>query len=137
ATTATPSHTPGDERHRTAERRAGSFVGLGGRPGFLIVSEIIRLDDPYRRQLPPGGWMRALTTVGLALLTGAAGLEAQHAREYEFSMFGSYTKYDASFNLAKKIGGGVHQGYEFGDHEGLETCELYTTAFILWPSTSP
>ncbi|PYP34108.1 MAG: hypothetical protein DMD49_01285 [Gemmatimonadetes bacterium] len=80
--------------------------------------------------------MRALTTVGLALLTGAAGLEAQHAREYEFSMFGSYTKYDASFNLAKKIGGGVRLGYAFGDRVGLEADVLFQPEYTLGTSNS-
>jgi len=80
--------------------------------------------------------MRALTTVGLALLTGAAGLEAQHAREYEFSMFGSYTKYDASFNLAKKTGGGVRLGYAFGDRVGLEADVLFQPEYTLGTSNS-
>ncbi len=80
--------------------------------------------------------MRALTTVGLALLTGAAGLEAQHAREYEFSMFGSYTKYDASSTLAKMIGGGVRLGYAFGDRVGLEADVLFQPEYTLGTSNS-
>jgi len=58
--------------------------------------------------------MRALTLVWLALLGGVADLAAQHGHEYEFGGFGSYTKYDASFKLANKIGGGARLGYLFG-----------------------
>ena len=80
--------------------------------------------------------MRALTTVGLALLAGAATLEAQHGHEYEFGMFGSYTKYDASFNLAKKIGGGVRLGYLFGDRVGLEADVLFQPEYALGTSNT-
>ena len=80
--------------------------------------------------------MRALTAVGLALLAGAATLEAQHGHEYEFGMFGSYTKYDASFNLAKKIGGGVRLGYLFGDRVGLEADVLFQPEYALGTSNT-
>ena len=75
--------------------------------------------------------MRSLALVGLALLGGAAGLAAQHAHEYEFGAFGSYTKYDPSFNLANKIGGGVRLGYHFGDRLGLEADVLFQPEFTL------
>src|SRR5437773_2651032 len=43
-----------------------------------------------------------------AVLTLAAGrLAAQHAGQVEVGAFGSYTRYDATFGLAHKIGGGV------------------------------
>src|SRR2546428_8269057 len=43
-----------------------------------------------------------------AVVTLAAGrLAAQHAGQVEVGAFGSYTRYDATFGLAHKIGGGV------------------------------
>ncbi len=75
--------------------------------------------------------MRSLALVGLALLGGAGGLAAQHAQEYEFGAFGSYTKYDPSFNLANKIGGGVRLGYHFGDRLGLEADVLFQPEYTL------
>jgi len=64
--------------------------------------------------------MRALTALALAVLCTGTPLEAQHTREYEFDMFGAYTKYDASFNLANTWGGGIRLGYLFGSRIGAE-----------------
>jgi outer membrane protein OmpA-like peptidoglycan-associated protein len=63
--------------------------------------------------------MRGFTVV--AWLTLAAGhLAAQHAGQFEVGAFGSYTRYDAAFGLANKMGGGARLGYFFGSRVGLE-----------------
>ena len=80
--------------------------------------------------------MRALTLVGMALLTGAGGLAAQHGQEYEFGAFGSYTRYDPSFNLANKLGGGVRLGYHFGDRLGLEVDVLFQPEYTVGTSST-
>src|SRR6266571_985950 len=56
-----------------------------------------------------------------AVLTLAAGrLAAQHAGQVEVGAFGSYTRYDATFGLAHKIGGGVRMGYLLGSYSLLD-----------------
>ena len=60
-----------------------------------------------------------------AVLTLAAGrLAAQHAGQVEVGAFGSYTRYDATFGLAHKIGGGVRMGYLLGSIVGVEADVL-------------
>src|SRR6266576_1008596 len=53
-----------------------------------------------------------LLATGLTLVAGS--LPAQHAGQVEVGAFGSYTRYDATFGLARKIGGGVRMGYLLG-----------------------
>src|SRR2546425_4180863 len=61
-----------------------------------------------------------------AVLTLAAGrLAAQHAGQVEVGAFGSYTRYDATFGLAHKIGGGVRMGYLLGSIVGVEADVLF------------
>src|SRR2546430_5748665 len=43
-----------------------------------------------------------------------------HASQFEAGAFGSYTRYDAAFGLANKLGGGGRLGYFLGDLVGLE-----------------
>src|SRR2546427_8157182 len=61
-----------------------------------------------------------------AVVTLAAGrLAAQHAGQVEVGAFGSYTRYDATFGLAHKIGGGVRMGYLLGSIVGVEADVLF------------
>jgi outer membrane protein OmpA-like peptidoglycan-associated protein len=69
--------------------------------------------------------MRVLWLVGVASLGAAAGLAAQHGHEYEFDLFGAYTKYDPSFGLANAGGAGARLGYLFGDVVGIELDVLF------------
>jgi hypothetical protein len=64
--------------------------------------------------------MRVLTIVGLALVSGVAGLEAQHGHQLEFGGFGTYTRYDPIFGVKQQLGGGGRLGYFLGDYFGLE-----------------
>lgn len=78
--------------------------------------------------------MRVLWLVGVATLGGAASVAAQHGHEYEFGLFGSYTKYDASFDLSNAVGAGVRMGYRFGDVVGFEADVLFQQQYTV-PST--
>ncbi len=76
--------------------------------------------------------MRVLWLVGVAALVGTASVAAQHGHEYEFDLFGAYTKYDASFGLSNVAGAGARLGYLLGDVVGVEADVLlqrqYTVA---------
>src|SRR2546422_5519486 len=74
--------------------------------------------------------------VGLlaAVVTLAAGrLAAQHAGQVEVGAFGSYTRYDATFGLAHKIGGGVRIGYLLGSIVGVEADVLFQPEYTVTP----
>src|SRR5256885_12466944 len=72
-----------------------------------------------------------------AVVTLAAGrLAAQHAGQVEVGAFGSYTRYDATFGLAHKIGGGVRMGYLFGSIVGLEADVLFQPEYNVVPPTA-
>src|SRR4030081_3210324 len=74
-------------------------------------------------------WVLALTTGHLA---------AQHAGQVEVGAFGSYTRYDATFGLAHKIGGGVRIGYNLGNIVGLEADVLFQPQYsVVPPSGTP
>src|SRR5438034_5181162 len=69
-----------------------------------------------------------------AVLTLAAGrLAAQHAGQVEVGAFGSYTRYDATFGLAHKIGGGVRMGYLLGSIVGVEADVLFQPEYTVTP----
>src|SRR5213594_1938834 len=69
-----------------------------------------------------------------AVLTLAAGrLAAQHAGQVEVGAFGSYTRYDATFALAHKIGGGVRMGYLLGSIVGVEADVLFQPEYTVTP----
>ena len=61
----------------------------------------------------------------LLLVFGAHSLAAQYSRRYEVGLFGAFTKYDASFNLDDKIGGGVRFSYALTPMIGLEVEGLF------------
>src|SRR5436309_2307775 len=73
-----------------------------------------------------------------AVLTLAAGsLAAQHAGQVEVGAFGSYTRYDATFGLARKIGGGVRLGYLLGNIVGVEADVLFQPEYTVSASGTP
>src|SRR6266566_5603210 len=74
-----------------------------------------------------------------AVLTLAAGrLAAQHAGQVEVGAFGAYTRYDATFGLAHKIGGGVRIGYLLGNIVGVEADVLFQPEYtVVPPSGTP
>src|SRR3989442_7392538 len=57
----------------------------------------------------------------------ATRLEAQYDRRYEVGLFGAFTKYDKTFGLSNKIGGGVRFSYAVTPMIGLEGEALFQT----------
>src|SRR2546425_8536432 len=55
----------------------------------------------------------------------ATRLEAQYDRRYEVGLFGAFTKYDKTFGLSNKIGGGVRFSYAVTPMIGLEVEALF------------
>jgi outer membrane protein OmpA-like peptidoglycan-associated protein len=79
--------------------------------------------------------MRRLMLVGL-LLAGTTPLAAQHGNSYEFGVFGGYTRYDQTFGLANRMGGGARLGYMFGNLLGAEVDVLFPSEYTVGsPST--
>src|SRR5438132_1656799 len=69
-----------------------------------------------------------------AVVTLAAGrLAAQHAGQVEVGAFGAYTRYDATFGLAHKIGGGVRMGSLLGRIVGVEADVLFQPEYTVTP----
>ncbi|HEV2670849.1 MAG TPA: OmpA family protein [Gemmatimonadales bacterium] len=56
----------------------------------------------------------------LCLLVLPALCRAQHAHQFEFGAFGSFTRYDRAFLLDNQIGGGGRLGYFFNPTVGFE-----------------
>src|SRR2546425_936016 len=79
--------------------------------------------------------MRKLVVLAAALTLSATGLAAQRAHQYEIGAFGSYTRYDPAFGLAKKVGGGARFGYFVADVVGLEGEVLFQPSYPV-PGTS-
>jgi hypothetical protein len=78
--------------------------------------------------------MRVLTIVGVALVSGVAGLSAQHGHQIEFGGFGTYTRYDPVFGINRQFGGGGRLGYFMGENFGIEleanmASPVYTPGF--------
>src|SRR5256886_1204368 len=73
--------------------------------------------------------MRKLVVLAAALTLSAPGLAAQRAHQYEIGAFGSYTRYDPAFGLAKKVGGGARFGYFVADAVGLEGEVLFQPSY--------
>src|SRR5262249_51196652 len=70
--------------------------------------------------------MRKLAAVFVILVLGGNGrLAAQYDRRYEVGLFGAYTKYDATFGLANKPGGGARFSYALTPMVGLEVEALF------------
>ncbi len=65
--------------------------------------------------------MRARTALLAFFLSAVPALcIAQHTHQFEFDGFGSYTRYDKAFVLAKQVGGGGRLGYFFSRVVGIE-----------------
>src|SRR5882762_8184539 len=65
--------------------------------------------------------MRARTTLLAFFLSAVPALcIAQHTHQFEFGGFGSYTRYDKAFVLAKQAGGGGRLGYFFSRVVAIE-----------------
>jgi outer membrane protein OmpA-like peptidoglycan-associated protein len=75
--------------------------------------------------------MRTGVIVALATLACTVSLRAQHGSSYEFGLFGSYTRYDAAFNLPNRVGGGVRLGYLFGDIVQAEAEVLFPSEYTV------
>ena len=69
--------------------------------------------------------MRKLAPILVLMTLTATRLEAQYDRRYEVGLFGAFTKYDKSFGLANKIGGGVRFSYAVTPMVGLEVEALF------------
>ncbi len=77
------------------------------------------------------GWLLAV------VLLPAGSLAAQHASQFEAGAFGSYTRYDAAFGLADKLGGGGRLGYFLGDLVGLEADVLFQPEYTVLSGGTP
>jgi outer membrane protein OmpA-like peptidoglycan-associated protein len=80
--------------------------------------------------------MRATVMVVLAMFGGVASLAAQHGHNYEFGLFGSFTRYSTSFQLPNKVGGGVRLGYMFGDLVETELELLFPSEYKVGTTAS-
>ena len=80
--------------------------------------------------------MRGLITLGLALTVGGAPLAAQHANQFELGLFGAYTRYDKTFNLSNRVGGGARIGYFFGERVGVEGDVLFQPEYAVAGGTT-
>ena len=70
--------------------------------------------------------MKKLTAAFVLLtLAGSTSLSAQYSRRYEVGMFGAYTRYDKTFGLSDKLGGGVRFSYAVTPLIGLEVEALF------------
>ena len=69
--------------------------------------------------------MRKLAPILAMLVALSSSLSAQYARRYEVGLFGAFTKYDNSFGLANKLGGGVRFAYAVTPMIGLEVEALF------------
>ena len=81
--------------------------------------------------------MRAFAAFALALILGSAPapLAAQFERRYEVGLFGAMTKYDKTFGLDDKIGGGVRFAYALSSAVSLEIEALFQPPHTIAPST--
>ena len=69
--------------------------------------------------------MRKLAPILVLLALSANPLAAQYDRRYEVGLFGAFTKYDNTFGLSNKLGGGVRFAYAVTPMIGLEVEALF------------
>src|SRR6266480_4920628 len=91
----------------------------------------------HERVARAGADMRRFGLLAAGLTLAAGSLPAQHAGQVEVGAFGSYTRYDATFGLARKIGGGVRMGYLLGSIVGVEGDILFQPEYTVSPSGTP
>src|SRR6266581_3181985 len=91
----------------------------------------------HERVARAGADMRRFALLAAGLTLAAGSLPAQHAGQVEVGAFGSYTRYDATFGLARKIGGGVRMGYFLGSIVGVEGDILFQPEYTVSSSGTP
>src|SRR5438876_870558 len=91
----------------------------------------------HERVARAGADMRRFGLLAAGLTLAAGSLPAQHAGQVEVGAFGSYTRYDATFGLARKIGGGVRMGYLLGSIVGVEGDILFQPEYTVSSSGTP
>jgi len=70
--------------------------------------------------------MKKLAAVFVILALGSSSrLAAQYNRRYEVGLFGAYTKYDPTFGLANKPGGGARFSYALNPKVSLEVEAIF------------
>ncbi|HEV8381264.1 MAG TPA: OmpA family protein [Gemmatimonadales bacterium] len=80
--------------------------------------------------------MRKLAAVLVILGLASTGrLAAQYDRRYEVGLFGSFTRYDKTFGLSDKIGGGVRFSYAVTPMIGLEVEALFQSPQTITATT--
>ena len=79
--------------------------------------------------------MRKLAPMLAVMALTATRLEAQYDRRYEVGLFGAFTKYDKTFGLSNKIGGGVRFSYAVTPMIGLEVEALFQSPQTVSSST--
>src|SRR5881409_3686688 len=127
------------EQGRRAEPHGGEGVRRGESDCSQHDSRGARA-EPARRAAPvtlsafrAGADMRRFGLLAAVLTLVAGRLAAQHAGQVEVGAFGSYTRYDATFGLAHKIGGGVRMGYLLGSIVGVEADVLFQPEYTVTP----
>lgn len=79
--------------------------------------------------------MRTVAAAVLVVLSlNGTRLAAQYQRRYEVGLFGAFTKYDKSFGLDDKIGGGVRFAYAVTPMFTLEAEGLFQSPHTVGPS---
>ena len=79
--------------------------------------------------------MRTLAGLVLVSVAAVSQLPAQFERRYEVGLFGAFTKYDKTFGLQDKLGGGVRFAYALGPSVSLEVEALFQSPHTVGPST--
>ncbi len=64
--------------------------------------------------------MRVVTVIGVLLAGVAASVSAQHAHQFEFGGYGTFTRYDRAFQLKNQFGGGGRIGFFLNNIIGIE-----------------
>src|SRR5713101_333610 len=77
--------------------------------------------------------MRRSMVLAAILALAGRGLAGQHAGQWEAGAFSSYTRYDPSFGLAQRPGGGIRLGYLVGDLVGVEGDLLFQPEYTVTP----
>lgn len=77
--------------------------------------------------------MRASLLAAVLLATSAAPAAAQRAGQYEFGLFGSFTRYDATFLMDDALGGGARLGYFLSNRVGLEADVVFQQPYNVGP----
>ena len=78
--------------------------------------------------------MRAsLVALAVVLVSSPRPAAAQRAGQYEFGLFGSFTKYDDAFLMQNAIGGGARLGYFITSRFALEADVIFQQPYDVGP----